>query len=67
MPELRPPPRLRSPNRQTVLDATPIDGLLDDDRQARVVWDFCRGLDLAPLLDSIRSRQGHPRLIGSLG
>lgn len=59
MPELLTPPRLRSPNRQTVLDATPIDRLLDEDHQARVVWEFCRGLDLAPLTDPIRSRQGH--------
>lgn len=60
MPESLPPPRLRSPNRTAVLDATPIDGLLDSDHQARVVWDFCRGLDLSPLIDPIRSRQGHP-------
>jgi transposase len=59
MPEL-PPPRLRSPDRTRVLDATPIDGLLDDEHQARVVWAFCRGLDLSPLLDAIGSRQGRP-------
>jgi transposase len=34
--------------------------LLDSDHQARAVWDFCRGLDLTPLLDPIRSRHGHP-------
>ena len=63
MPESRPslpPPRLRSPDRQAVLNATPIDGLLDDDHQARVVWDFCRGLDLSPLTDLIGSREGGP-------
>ena len=60
MAESLPPPRLRSPNRQTVLDATPLDGLLDDDHQARVVWDFCRGLDLSPLTDAIRARAGRP-------
>jgi transposase len=43
-----------------VLDATPIDGLLESDHQARVVWDFCRGLDVTPLTDPIRSRQGRP-------
>lgn len=58
--ECLPPPRLRSPDRQAVLDATPIDGLLESDHQARVVWDFCRGLDLSPLLDPIRARQGRP-------
>lgn len=70
MPELRPLPRLRSPDRQAVLDATPIDGLLDSDHQARAVWDFCRGLDLSPLTDPIRSRQGrpgHPALDPRLG
>ena len=54
------PPRLRSPDRLQVLSATPIDGLLDTDHQARVVWDFCLGLDLATLQDSIRSRVGGP-------
>jgi transposase len=34
--------------------------LLDDDHQARVVWDFCRGLDVTPLTDPLRSRQGRP-------
>jgi transposase len=37
-----------------------LEDLLDSDHQARVVWDFCRGLDLQPLSDSIRSRQGGP-------
>ena len=60
MAESLPPPRLRSPNRDRVLDATPIDGLLDDDHQARVVWDFVRGLDLSPLTDPIRARAGRP-------
>lgn len=55
-----PPPRLRSPDRTAVLDPTPIDRLLESDHQARVAWDFCCGLDLSPLLDSIRSRRGHP-------
>ena len=54
------PPRLRSPDRLQILSATPIDGLLDTDHQARVVWDFCRGLDLATLENSIRSRVGGP-------
>ena len=60
MAESLPPPRLRSPDRTAVLDATPIDGLLDDDHQARVVWDFCRGLDVTPLTDPLRARQGRP-------
>ena len=60
MPESLPPPRLRSPDRSAVLDATPLDGLLDDDHQARVVWDFCRQLDVTSLTDPLRARQGRP-------
>jgi transposase len=54
------PPRLRSPDRQQVLSATRVDGLLDADHQARIVWDFCLGLDLSSLSDRIRSREGGP-------
>lgn len=60
MAEALPPPRLRSPDRQAVLDAAPLDGLLDDDHQARVVWDFCRQLDVTSLTDPLRARQGCP-------
>ena len=56
----RPPPRLRSPDRQLILPALALEDLLDSDHQARVVWDFCRGLDLQPLADAIRSREGGP-------
>jgi transposase len=56
----RPPPRLRSPDRQVILPAMPLEDLLDTDHQARVVWDFCQGLDLAPLYDQIRARVGGP-------
>ena len=59
-PSTRPPPRLRSPDRQQVIPAMPLENLLDSDHQARLVWDFCQGLDLAPLYDSIRSRLGGP-------
>jgi len=38
----------------------PLEALLDSDHQARLVWDFCSGLDLAPLYDRIRSRVGGP-------
>ena len=60
MPEALPPPRLRSPDRTAVLDATPLDGLLDDDHQARVVWDFGRQLDVTPLTNPLRAREGRP-------
>jgi transposase len=47
-------------DRQQIIPAMPLANLLDDDHQARLVWDFCLGLDLAPLYDSIRSRVGGP-------
>lgn len=56
----RPPPRLRIADRQQVLPAMPLDDLLDTDHQARVVWDFCLGLDLSEFYDRIGSRQGGP-------
>jgi transposase len=51
---------LRSPDRQLVLSAVALEDLLDTDHQARVVWDFCLGLDLQPLYDAIRARAGGP-------
>ncbi len=56
----RPPPRLRTADRQQVLPSMPLEDLLDSDHQARLVWDFCRSLDLSPLYDAIRSRVGGP-------
>jgi transposase len=38
----------------------PLEDLLDTDHQARVVWDFVQGLDLATLYDAIGSRLGGP-------
>lgn len=38
----------------------PPDNLLDTDHQARVVRDFCLGLDLTALYERIRSRVGGP-------
>ncbi len=54
------PPRLRSPDRQALIPSMPLEDLLDSGHQARVVWDFCLGLDLTPLYDEIRSRVGGP-------
>lgn len=56
----RPAPRLRTVDRQQILPAMPLEDLLDCDHQARLVWDFCLGLDLSPLYDLIRSRVGGP-------
>jgi transposase len=56
----RPAPRLRQPDRQRVIPAMALEDLLETDHQARVVWEFCLGLDLEPLYEAIRSRQGGP-------
>jgi transposase len=56
----RPAPRLRVVDRQQVIPAMPLENLLDSDHQARLVWDFCSRLDLAPLYDAVRSRVGGP-------
>jgi len=53
-------PRLRTADRQQIIPAMPLEDLLDTDHQARLVWDFCLGLDLTPLYDQIRSRVGRP-------
>jgi len=51
---------LRQPDRQQIIPALALEDLLDTDHQARLVWDFCLGLDLEALSESIRSRQGGP-------
>jgi hypothetical protein len=56
----RPAPRSRVVDRQQVIPAMPLENLLDSDHQARLVWDFCSRLDLAPLCDAVRSREGGP-------
>ena len=56
----RPPPPLRTVDRQQLIPAMPLEQLLDSDHQARLVWDFCAGLDLTRLYDGIRSRVGGP-------
>ena len=55
-----PKPRLRCADRQQVIPAMPLENLLEEDHQARLVWDFVQGLDLSPLLDRIRAVEGHP-------
>jgi transposase len=54
----RPPPRLRQADREQVIPAMPLDNLLEQDHPARLVWEFCLGLDLSCLYDQIQSRQG---------
>src|SRR6478609_11835347 len=54
-------PRLRRVIRhQVVFRAGPLDALIPDDHPARTVWDYVEGLDLAPLYDRIRAREGRP-------
>ena len=56
----RPPPRLRQADRRRLIPTMPLESLIDSDHQARLVWDFCLGLDLSPLYDAVGSRQGGP-------
>ena len=53
-------PRLRTADRQQLIPAMPLESLLDADHQARLVWDFVVGLDLAPLYEQIRAIEGGP-------
>lgn len=55
-----PPPRLRVPDRQQSLSTLIIDDLLDAGHPARAVWAYVCELDLSPLYDRIRSRDGLP-------
>ena len=41
-------------------DLVDLDSLLVADHRARQVWQFAEGLDLRPLYEAIRSREGHP-------
>jgi transposase len=54
----RPLPRLRTADRAQIIPAMPLEDLLEQGHQARLVWDFCLGLDLSSLYDPIRSRVG---------
>lgn len=53
-------PRLRLADREQLLPPMPLDQLLTDDHQARVVWRFVEGLDLTALYARIRAVAGHP-------
>jgi transposase len=59
-PTPQPKPRLRCVNRQQVIPAMPLENLLDEDHQARLVWQFSQGIDLSPLYNLIRSVEGGP-------
>jgi transposase len=56
----RPRPRLRRADRQVMLEPMPLDNLLEDSHQARLVWQYVGGVELSPLYDRIKAVEGHP-------
>jgi transposase len=55
------PPRLREPQRdQLELRVVDLESLLPLDHPARAVWAFVAQLDLSPVLDAIKAREGGP-------
>jgi transposase len=60
-PAIAAPPRLREPQRDQVeLRVVDLDSLLPLDHPARAVWAYVEQLDLSPLLDAIKAREGAP-------
>ena len=49
---------LRADRLQTRWDFIDLEALLPSDHRARIVWSFVEGLDLSPLYDAIKSREG---------
>ena len=49
---------LRADRSQTRWDFIDVEALLPSDHRARIVWSFVESLDLSPLYDAIRSREG---------
>src|SRR3954467_8631252 len=45
---------------QTRWDFIDLDALLPANHRARIVWSFVESLDLSPLYDAIKSREGEP-------
>ena len=69
-PQPKPKPRLRCVDRQQPIPAMPLENLLDEDHQARLVWEYALGVDLSPLYYQIRSVEGgpgHPALDPRIG
>lgn len=59
VPTPAPRPRLRQADREQLLPPMPLDALLTDDHQARVVWHFVADADLTDLYARIRAVEGH--------
>jgi transposase len=57
---LKPQPRLRCADRQTLLPAMLLEDLVAPEHLARTVWQFVQGLDLTSRLETIRSVEGRP-------
>lgn len=55
-----PKPRLRQVDRSRVIPATSIDELVGPDHPVRAIWDYVGGLDLSPLLATIKAVEGVP-------
>ena len=51
---------IRPDRSQTRWDFIDLEALLPNDHRARVVWSFVTSLDLTPLYDAIKSREGEP-------
>jgi transposase len=51
---------IRPDRAQTRWDFIDLEALLPDDHRARIVWSFVESLDLSPLYDAIKSREGEP-------
>jgi transposase len=49
---------IRADRSQLQWDLLDLEGLLPADHRARIVWSFVESLDLSPLYDSIKSREG---------
>ena len=53
-------PRIIAPDRgQTRWDFIDLDRMLPLDHRVRIVWSFVESLELSPLYDAIKSREGH--------
>ena len=53
-------PRVQRADRhQVAMRTVALDGLLREDHQARLVWEYVEGLDLASLYEPIRAVEGH--------
>jgi transposase len=51
---------LRRADRTILVPAMALEDLLTPEHHARTVWQFVQGLDLTPLLATIRAVEGHP-------